>query len=67
MRLVESDKWSTYILNYAFGRHELTAAPSLDDSDDLRGVSLRLTLIGERGEVAVRARKLAEALAAQVG
>ena len=53
------------MLNYAFGRHELTAFASLDDSEELQGVSLRLTVMGERGEVASRARKLATALDAE--
>ncbi|KAL1407011.1 hypothetical protein Q8F55_006424 [Vanrija albida] len=58
--------YATHILNWAFGRHELTPAASLDDSPDLAGVGFRLTVMGERGEVARRARKLAEALGAQV-
>lgn len=36
--------------------------PELDDKEDFKGVSLRLTVMGERGEVARRSRRLAEAL-----
>ncbi|ORX35886.1 CobW/HypB/UreG, nucleotide-binding domain-domain-containing protein [Kockovaella imperatae] len=57
--------WRTCILNYAFGRYELTYFPSLDEDAGLDGVSLRLTVMGERGEVASRAKKLAIALDAQ--
>jgi hypothetical protein len=53
---------TTYILNYAFGRHELTPAPELDEKEEFRGVSVRLTVMGERGEVARRSRRLAESL-----
>lgn len=62
----DSDKCTTFILNWAFGRHELTAAPELDQSPDLAGVSLRLTMMGARGEVAKRARSLAEKLGAEM-
>ncbi|KAK8847676.1 hypothetical protein IAR55_005535 [Kwoniella newhampshirensis] len=58
--------YGTHILNWAFGRYELTPIPSLDDDEDLKGASLRLTVMGERGEVAKRARKLAERLGARV-
>nr|XP_031860816.1 uncharacterized protein CI109_003860 [Kwoniella shandongensis]KAA5527888.1 hypothetical protein CI109_003860 [Kwoniella shandongensis] len=58
--------FSTHILNWAFGRYELTPIPSLDDDEDLKGASLRLTVMGERGEVARRARKFAGGLGAQV-
>lgn len=60
----ESGGFKTHILNYAFGRHELTPFPTLDEDEDLLGVSIRLTVMGERGEVASRARKLAAALSA---
>lgn len=56
----------THVLNWAFGRHELTRTPALDESPDLEGVGLRLTVMGERGEVGRRARKLAEGLEAEV-
>lgn len=39
---------------------------SLDNSKELEGVAIRLTVMGERGEVTRRARKLAEALGAQM-
>lgn len=54
--------YATHILNYAFGRHELTPMSHLDDNPDFRGVGVRLTVMGERGEVTRRARRLAEAL-----
>lgn len=62
----DSNRCTTHILNWAFGRHELTAAPELDDSTDLIGVSLRLTMMGARGEVARRARVLAEKFGAEM-
>ncbi|OCF39266.1 cytoplasmic protein [Kwoniella heveanensis CBS 569] len=58
--------YETNILNYAFGRYELTTIPSLDEDESLKGASLRLTVMGERGEVARRARKFAEGLGANV-
>jgi hypothetical protein len=58
--------WSTHILNWAFGRSDLTPAPSLDEEEELKGVRLRLTIMGERGEVAPRARKFAENVGANV-
>jgi hypothetical protein len=58
-----SEPWyTTYILNYAFGRHELTPVPELDTKAEFNGVSVRLTIMGERGEVARRAKHLAESL-----
>ena len=51
-----------HILNWAFGRHELTPAPTLDASPDMEHVTFRLTMMGARGEVARRARQLASAL-----
>lgn len=62
----DDKRYSTFILNWAFGRHELTPMPSLDESPDLQGVSIRLTVMGERGEVARMSRKLAADLGAQV-
>lgn len=56
----------SHVLNWAFGRYELTRMESLDTSKDLEGVALRLTIMGERGEVTRRARKLAEALGAEM-
>lgn len=61
----EVQKPETYILNWAFGGYDLTRAPALDDSPDLEGVVCRLTVMGERGEVNRRARKIAEVLGAQ--
>lgn len=51
-----------HILNWAFGRHEITPALILDESADMERVSFRLTMMGARGEVARRARQLATAL-----
>lgn len=53
-------------MNWAFGRSDLTAAPSLDEEEELEGMRLRLTIMGERGEVAARARKFAESISANV-
>ncbi len=52
-----------HILNWAFGRHELT--PFDDAADEHRG-SVKLTVMGERGEVKRAARKLAERIGAQL-
>lgn len=79
VRLASSSSkgWATHILNYAFGRYDLTPIPSLDANADvagagadvkndktgeLRGASVRLTMMGERGEVARRAKRFAESL-----
>ncbi|ADV24550.1 cytoplasmic protein [Cryptococcus gattii E566] len=59
-----SKDFETYILNYAFSRYTLTPVPSLDDDPTLEAVSIRLTLMGERGEVARRARRFGEAIGA---
>ncbi|AFR97316.2 cytoplasmic protein [Cryptococcus neoformans C23] len=61
-----SKAFDTYILNYAFSRYTLTPAPSLDDDPTLEGVSIRLTVMGERGEVARRARRFGEAIGAMM-
>jgi hypothetical protein len=55
----------TFILNWAFGRFELTR---LDDqtSDDGKA-SVLLTMMGERGEISRHAKRLAQALSAVVG
>ncbi|EMD33426.1 hypothetical protein CERSUDRAFT_126165 [Gelatoporia subvermispora B] len=50
-----------HILNWAFGRSELHALPDSDISD-----VVKLTVMGERGEVKRAARKLAEAIQAAV-
>jgi hypothetical protein len=57
-----SPPYTTYILNYAFGRHELTPVPGLDKKEEFNGVSIRLTVMGERGEVVRRSKRLAESL-----
>lgn len=50
-----------YILNWAFGRHELTAVGEAVD-----GESVKLTMMGERGEVKKAARRFSASLGAQV-
>jgi len=61
----QQQRW--WILNWAFGRWELVSAPapgtSADEDED--GV-VRLTVMGERGEVQRYAKRLAEALGATV-
>ena len=59
-----------WILNWAFGRWELVPAPppvdvEKNDGDDEHGV-VRLTVMGERGEVRRYAERLAEALGTTV-
>lgn len=66
VRFPSEQGYETYVLNWAFKRHQLTRIPALDSAPDLEGVSLRLTVMGERGEVLRPARKLAELLGAQV-
>ncbi|KAI0249872.1 cobW-domain-containing protein [Lactifluus subvellereus] len=60
---------SWWILNWAFGRWELVRAPAssfaADDEGD-GGEAVRLTVMGERGEVWRYTRKLAQALGATV-
>ncbi|EJU04686.1 cobW-domain-containing protein [Dacryopinax primogenitus] len=51
------------ILNWAFGRFELTP---LQDEREMKDVDIRLTVMGARGEVKRRARKLAEMLGANL-
>jgi G3E family GTPase len=58
--------YDTYVLNWAFGRFTLTHIASLDAAPDLEGVSIRLTVMGERWEVRRHAKKFGEALGAQV-
>lgn len=55
----------SYILNWAFGRYELT---KMTKEVDKHGINtpVKLTLMGERGEVNRHARKLAVALSADV-
>lgn len=59
-----------WILNWAFGRWELVPVPTSpfaedDEGEERRGV-VRLTVMGERGEVRRNAKRLAEALGAAV-
>ena len=62
-----ADRTEYHILNWAFGRHELHPA-SVEMGERLRGeeVKVRLTVMGARGEVKLRARKLAAALGAEM-
>ena len=63
----ESRPW--WILNWAFGRWELVRAPScpvVDENDGDKHAVVRLTVMGERGEVRRYAERLAEALGATV-
>jgi len=52
------------ILNWAFGRWELVRVPA--SSPEENGELVRLTVMGERGEVRRYAKKLGEALGAEV-
>jgi len=52
-----------HILNWAFGRYDLTALVSAETGS---GESVRLTMMGERGEVRRAARKFAAGLGANV-
>ena len=56
-----------YILNWAFGRYELHSVSS-GMSDELRaeGVSVRLTVMGARGEMGMQAKVLAKSLKADI-
>ena len=56
------------ILNWAFGRWELVRAPAASPAghDEGNGELIRLTIMGERGEVMRYAKKFAEALGAEV-
>lgn len=63
---VSGEGYESHVLNWAFGKYELTRMPVLDASPDLDGVSVRLTVMGERGEVTRPARMLAEGLGAEV-
>jgi len=64
----ESRPW--WILNWAFGRWELVRAPSpspvVDENDGDKHAVVRLTVMGERGEVRRYAERLAEALGTAV-
>ena len=66
--LKSQQQW--WILNWAFGRWELVCAPSPsapapEENEHEHGV-VRLTVMGERGEVQRYAKRLAEALGAAV-
>lgn len=52
-----------FILNWAFGRFDLIP---LDESHVTSSEAVKLTVMGERGEVKRSARKLAEALHASI-
>lgn len=58
---------SYYILNWAFGRHELHEASAVMSGKlKEQEVQVRLTMMGARGEVKKRARTLAQGLEANV-
>ena len=58
---------SYYILNWAFGRHELhEASAAMSEKLKEQEVQVRLTMMGARGEVKKRARILAQGLGASV-
>jgi len=64
----QQQKQQWWILNWAFGRWELVRAPApatsaAEEDEDEHGV-VRLTVMGERGEVQRYAKRLAEALGA---
>ena len=66
----QQQKQQWWILNWAFGRWELVCAPApatsaAEEDEDEHGV-VRLTVMGERGEVQQYAKRLAEALGAAV-
>ncbi|XP_006459133.1 hypothetical protein AGABI2DRAFT_66597 [Agaricus bisporus var. bisporus H97] len=70
VRLIKEDSEAStiHILNWAFGRYELSAVRSENGSQYLgEGEVVRLTVMGERGEVARAARRLAEEIGASVG
>ncbi|OSC99948.1 cobW-domain-containing protein [Trametes coccinea BRFM310] len=52
-----------HILNWAFGRYELTP---FEDATDEHRAAVKLTVMGERGEVKRAARRLAESIGARV-
>lgn len=62
-----SDAPSVHILNWAFGRYDLTAVRREAVSDYLGDEEIvRLTVMGERGEVKRAARRLGERIGARV-
>lgn len=69
VRLIDngSDAPSVYILNWAFGRYNLSVVRSETANEYLKDEEIvRLTVMGERGEVRRAARKLAESIGANV-
>lgn len=52
-----------YILNWAFGRYELT--PCGKDEEPVKGYAVRLTVMGERGEVKRSIRRFSSILGAE--
>lgn len=58
---------SYFILNWAFGRYELhPASERMSEQLKERGVDIRLTVMGARGEAKRRARMLAQKLQAEI-
>jgi G3E family GTPase len=65
----ESDSANSnyFILNWAFGRHELhPASERMSAQLKDQNVEVRLTVMGARGDVKRRSKKLAESLGAEV-
>jgi G3E family GTPase len=70
VRLIREDydASTVHILNWAFGRYELSAVRSETGSQYLgNGEIIRLTVMGERGEVEGAAKKLAGQIGARIG
>jgi hypothetical protein len=69
LRLIDKNsvEASVYILNWAFGRYELRAVQTQAANNYLKDEeTIRLTIMGERGEVKRVARRLADSLGANV-
>ncbi|KAF8659048.1 hypothetical protein AX16_001921 [Volvariella volvacea WC 439] len=61
VRCEDEGNAKTYILNWAFGRHDLTLYEG-----ELESVVVKLTVMGERGEVRRAARKFGGAIGAEL-
>ncbi|KAG5637427.1 hypothetical protein H0H81_004634 [Sphagnurus paluster] len=66
LRLSDTMKGHTQILNWAFGRYTLTPfVPSEDDGHEMQAI-IRLTVMGERGEVRRAVRRFSAAVGASI-
>lgn len=63
---LETAAANIHIVNWAFGRFELTPYQQSEGFADLETPRVLLTVMGERGEVSRSARRLAENLGAVV-